>query len=249
MLSNNLVLVIQARYGSSRFRGKIIADICGKPLISRILQRVKKVKKIKKIIIATTKKKEDNILVDIANRNNVEIFRGSENDLVDRYYKAIIKMNLKHVLRLPADNAIPEPSEYNRLINYHLSSKNDFSSNLINFMGNGYPDGIGIEMFTIKSLKKIWKYEKRKKYREHLAKNFYDCANKLKKRKFNFRIGTVKCPKKISRPDLLFDVNYRKDYLYIKKIYKNFYPKINFSIKDVIRWHDKNYLKKTDVKK
>jgi spore coat polysaccharide biosynthesis protein SpsF len=241
MLSNNFILIIQARYGSSRFRGKIMADICGKPLISRILQRVKKVKKIKKIIIATTKRKEDDILLDIAKQHKVEIFRGSENDLVDRYYKAVNKMNFKHILRLPADNALPEPSEYNRLINYHLSSKNDFSSNLINFMGNEYPDGIGIEMFTFKSLKKIWKYEKRKQYREHLSKNFYECANKIKNRKFNFKIGTIKCPKKIARPELLFDVNFKKDYLYIKKIYKNFYPKINFSTKDIIKWHDKNY--------
>ena len=126
MLSNNFILIIQARYGSSRFRGKIMADICGKPLISRILQRVKKVKKVKKIIIATTKRKEDDILLDIAKQHKVEIFRGSENDLVDRYYKAVNKMNFKHILRLPADNALPEPSEYNRLINYHLSSKNDF---------------------------------------------------------------------------------------------------------------------------
>ena len=244
MSKKQLVLIIQARMNSARFPNKVISDLGGSPLIERILQRVKKVKKIGKIIIATTKKREDDILVGIAKSNRVEIFRGSENDLVDRYYKAARGMHIKHILRLPADNSIPEPSEYSRLIDYHLKSNNDFSSNIANFMGNGYPGGIGVEIFTLKSLEKIWKYEKRKKYREHVALNFYDYLNDKKNKKFNFKIGTVKCPKEISRPELKFDVNYVKDYFFIKKLYQYFWPiKKNFTIKDVIRWHDKIYLK------
>jgi len=162
-------------------------------------------------------------------------------------------MKLKNILRLPADNSVPEPSEYNRIINYHLKSNNDFSSNLINFMGNGYPDGIGVEIFKVESLKKIWKFEKRKRYREHLALNFYDCATpppkiypstgKKVKKKFNFKVGTVKCPKSISRPDLIFDINNYKNYTYIRQLYKYFYPKIYFTIKEIIKWHDQVYLK------
>ena len=68
---------------------KVISDLCGAPLIERILQRVKKVKKIKTIILATTKGRDDDILVDIAKSNTVKVFRGSENDLVDRYYQAV----------------------------------------------------------------------------------------------------------------------------------------------------------------
>ena len=202
---------------SKRFPNKVISDLSGTPLIERILQRVKKVKKIEKIIIATTKRKEDDILVEIAKSNKVEAFRGSENDLVDRYYQAVKDKNFSHILRLPADNPIPDPSEYNRLINYHLKTDNDFSSNICNFMRNGYPDGFGVEIFTINSLEKIWKNEKRKKFREHIALNFYDYKKDKKNLKYNFKIGTIKCPKKISRPELILDVNYYKDYIYIKK--------------------------------
>ena len=210
MSNNFLTLVIQARMNSTRFPHKVISDLCGAPLIERILQRVKKVKKIGKIIIATTKRKEDDFLVKIAKLNKVEVFRGSENDLVDRYYQAAKGKNITHILRLPADNPIPDPSEYNRLINYHLKTDNDFSSNICNFMRNGYPDGFGVEIFTVNSLKKIWKNEKRKKFREHIALNFYNYKRDKKNLKFNFKIGTVKCPKKISRPKLVFDVNYYK---------------------------------------
>ena len=224
MSKKQLALIIQARMCSTRFPNKVICDLSGAPLIERILQRVKKVKKIGKIIIATTKRREDDILVEIAKINKVEVFRGSENDLVDRYYQAVKGKKVGHILRLPADNPIPDPSEYNRLINYHLKTDNDFSSNICNFMKNGYPDGFGVEIFTVNSLKKIWRNEKRKKFREHITLNFYDYKKDKRNLKFNFKIGTVKCPKKISRPKLAFDVNYYKDYLFIKQIYEYFLP-------------------------
>ena len=245
MSKKQLVLIIQARMNSSRFPNKVISDLGGSPLIERILQRVKKVKKIGKIIVATTKKKEDDILVKIAKSNKVEVFRGSENDLVDRYYQAIRGKNVSHILRLPADNPIPDPTEYNRLINYHLKTNNDFSSNICNFMKNGYPDGFGVEIFTANSLKRIWRSEKRKKFREHITLNFYDYKKNKKNSKFNFKIGTVKCPKNISRPKLVFDVNYYKDYIFIKQIYEYFLPqKKNFTASDVVKWYENKYSRK-----
>jgi len=250
MLKNSIVLIIQARMNSTRLPHKVISDLCGAPLIERILQRVKMVKKIGTFIVATTKRKDDDILVDIAKSNRVEVFRGSENDLVDRYYQAVKDRNVDHILRLPADNPIPEPSEYNRLINYHLKTNNDFSSNICNFMGNGYPDGIGVEIFTIKSLKRIWKNEKRKKFREHLALNFYDYQKDKKNLKFNFKVGTINCPSQISRPKLVFDVNSYKDYLFIKQIYEYFWPqKKNFTARDVVQLCDKNILERRQIER
>ncbi len=242
---NYLVLVIQARTGSTRLPNKVTSHLNGLPLIEIILKRLKKVKKIKKIILATTKKKEDNILVRIAKKNKVEVFRGAENDLVDRYYQAVKDRNVKHILRLPADNPIPDPREYDRLINYHLKTDNDFSSNIMNFMNNGYPTGIGVEIFTIKSLEKIWKHEKRKQYREHVALNFYDYKNDRKNKKFNFKIGTIKCPKRISRPELAFHIDYYKDFIFFKNLFKSLKNKIfSFTTEDAIKFHDNIYLKK-----
>ena len=245
MSKKTVVLVIQARMNSSRFPNKSMSDLCGAPLIERIIQRVKRAKKIGKIILATTKRKDDDVLVKIGKSYKIDVFRGSENDLVDRYYQSIRKRNFNHVLRLPADNPIPDPIEYDRLIEYHLKTDNDFSSNICNFMNNGYPDGIGVEIFTVNSLKKIWKEEKRKKYREHIHLNYYDYQKDKKNKKNNFKIGTIKCPIKKSRPKLIFDINYYEDYLFIKKIYEYFIPKKTyFSTNDVINWYDKKYNKK-----
>lgn len=245
MSHNLVVLIIQARMNSSRFPKKSLCDLCGEPLIVRILQRVKKSKTIKKIILATTKRRDDDILAKLAKKHKVEVFRGSENDLVDRFYQAIKGKKYKHILRLPADNPLPDAKEYDRLVRYHLNNNNDFSSNICNFMGNGYPDGIGVEIFTYESLEKIWKKEKKKNLREHLHLNYYDYKKKIKNKKNNFKIGTIKCPSSISRPKLIFDINYYNDYLFIKKIYDFFLPKkLYFSTKDVIKWYDKIYNKR-----
>jgi len=152
MISKKCVLIIQARTGSIRFPRKVLAKINGITLVEQIINRVKRAKKIDEIVLATTKKKEDDILCRLAEKKKISFFRGSENDLVDRYYKAAIHFNAKFILRLPADNPIPEPKEYDRLIRYHLQSEKDFSSNICNFKNNGYPDGIGVEIFNFKAI-------------------------------------------------------------------------------------------------
>lgn len=236
---NLIALVIQARNSSTRLPYKIMKDLYGKKLLERIVERVKKVKRIDKIIIATTKKKEDDLIVELAKKNNVESFRGSTNNLIDRYYKSVKGRNFKHILRLPSDNPIPDPVEFERLIKYHLKSNNDFSSNICNFLNNGYPDGIGVEIYSFKTLEKMWKLEKKVKNKEHMTLCVYDYNKKKKNKKFNFKIGTIKCPLKKSYPKLTLDVNYANDYIFIKKIYENLIIKnFFFNTPEIIKWLD-----------
>ena len=175
MQSKTLVaLVIQARNSSTRFPFKIMKDLCGKNILERILERVKKVKLIDEIIVATTKREEDDIIVNIAKKNAVSYFRGSTNNLIDRYYKAVKDKKFSHILRLPSDNPIPDFEEFDRLIKYHINSKNDFSSNICDFLNNGYPDGIGVEIYSLKTIKKIWELEKNKYNQEHITPCIYN---------------------------------------------------------------------------
>ena len=85
---------------------------------------------------------------ELARSYSISVFRGSENDLVDRYYQAAKTFNAKIVVRFPADNPVPEPAEIDRIIAYHLTNQSDFSSNLAQVYGNEYPDGIGAEVFN-----------------------------------------------------------------------------------------------------
>ena len=234
-----VVLIIQARMGSTRLPGKSMMDLAGAPLVGRILERVKRAKQIDEIVLATSDQEKDNVIVKLANDYNVSCFRGSENDLVDRYYQAAKFYQADIVLRLPADNPCPEPSEYDRLIDYHLVSNKDFSSNICNFMDNGYPDGIGVEAFAFEALRTIWENENDPEKREHISLNFYDYMNDKFPKNSSFSVGTISCPKEYSRPNIILDVNTREEYQMMKALYEYIYPtKPNFTFADVIEWYD-----------
>ena len=238
-----VVLIVQARMGSTRLPGKSMMDLAGAPLVGRILERVKRAKKIHKIVLATSDQEKDNILESLANDYDVSCFRGSENDLVDRYYQAAKFHGANIVLRLPADCPFPEPSEYDRLIEYHLKNNYDFTSNIYPFMNNGYPSGIGVEAFNYDVLEKVWEFENNPIKREHIALNFFDYINNKIPDQSPFSISTILCPKKMSRPDIDIDINTEEDYLLVKRIYEDvvdYRPFFNFC--DVIKWYDLNIL-------
>ena len=240
-MNDRVVLIIQARMGSIRLPGKSMMDLAGAPLVVRILERVRRVNRIDQIVLATSDQKQDDVLEKLAGDYNVNCFRGLENDLVDRYYQCAKFFKANVVLRLPADNPCPEPSEYDRLIDYHIKSDNDFSSNICNFMKNGYPDGIGIEALSFSSLEKIWNNESYPEKREHVALNYYDYNNDEIPDGSSFKVGTIQCPKEYSRPDIILDINTEEDYHFMKKLYNNLHPlNPNFSFTEIIKWYDKN---------
>ena len=247
----NVVLIIQARMGSSRLPGKSILDLAGTSLVGRILERVKKSKIFKEIVLAIPHNKEDDVLQKIGEEYQVNVFRGSENNLLDRYYKAAKFYQADYVARLPADNPLPEVKEIDKLINHHLGlGRRGFSSNLVPFFNSGYPDGIGVEVFDFSLLEEAYLNNKDPKKNEHVHLNFFDYESE-KPVDINWcPISTIKCPKVISRPQLVFDVNTYEQYIFIKEIYDFFIPKNKlFNINDVIYWYDNIYLKNQKINK
>ena len=168
---DKVVLVVQARIGSTRLPGKSLMDLAGKPLVGRVLERVQRCNNIDDIVLAIPNTIENDPLEELAKGYEVNLYRGSEDDLVDRYYQAAKTFNATIVGRLPADNPIPEPYEIDRIIEHHIQSNYAFSSNLSVVYGNGYPDGIGVEAFSFSSLETIWSNETNLEKREHVALN------------------------------------------------------------------------------
>jgi spore coat polysaccharide biosynthesis protein SpsF len=233
--SGRVVLILQARMGSTRLPGKSMMPLAGKPLLARILERVQRAKEIDEIVLATTLKPEDDVLCDLATDMGVKIFRGSESDLVDRYYSAALKYGADYVVRLPADNPVVEPGELDRIVLHYLNSDDDFSSNTHNILDNGYPDGLGAEVFSIEKLREIWQTSSDPKNREHPHTNFYEHPEK-------FKIGTVQCPAEFRRPDLVLDVNTPDEYRFLADLYDAlWYKKNDFHITDIIAWYDSTY--------
>ena len=238
--SSKVVMILQARMGSTRLPGKSLMDLAGEPLVGRILERVKRCKSIDEIVLAIPDNEANLPLKRLGERWGVKIYAGSEDDLVDRYYRAAVHNKADVVVRIPADNATPEPEEIDRIINHHLSiGIPGFSSNLSVIDNSGYPDGIGAEVFDFCLLHDVWHKEKDKLKREHVHLNFYDYDTQIAANEDWCPISTVRCPQKFRRPDLILDVNTLKQYKFMKELYSDLYHKNpKFSIVDIIIWYD-----------
>ncbi len=237
-MKKKILLLIQVRMGSKRLPRKSMLDLLGKPLIYRIVERLKRCKLPDEIVLITSKKKENLVFKKISKNLGIKIYFGSENNLVDRHLKAAKKFNGQIIVRVPGDNCLSEPKEIDRIIKHHINQKTrSFSSNLTNINMSGYPDGIGAEVFDYETLKEIAKHKISKVKKEHLSLNFFDYKKQKIINKNFCKVKTIKCPKAIAFPNLRFDVNFYKDYLFIKKIYENFYNKKKyFNIKEVISY-------------
>jgi spore coat polysaccharide biosynthesis protein SpsF len=241
----NVVLIIQARMGSKRLPGKSMMDLAGMPLVGRILERVKRCKEVNCIVLAIPLGDKDSILGDLGRSMGVNVYQGSENDLLNRYYEAAKLYKADLIVRLPADNPTPEPNEIDRIIKYHISLKKPgFSSNLAEINNSGYPDGIGAEVIDYSLLEQAENNVLDPKKREHVHLNFYDYASKKVADSISCPVNTLLCPKEFRRPDLILDVNTMEQYGFMRELYENLYPKIpNFHITDIINWYDNIYMK------
>ncbi len=236
--------------GSSRLPGKSMMDLAGAPLVSRILERVKRCQKVDEIVLAIPDTEKDKVLIEIGNQHGIKVFAGSEDDLVDRYFEAAKKYMADIVGRLPADNATPEPKEIDRIVEHHISlGRRGFSSNLTEIAGSGYPDGIGAEVFDFTLLSEIQKQKQTASQREHVHLNFYDYSTKQAVDSQWCPVSTVSCPADFRRPDLILDVNTQVQYEFMKKLYEYLYPRNpNFHISDIIKWYDDIYQRDTAPK-
>jgi len=237
-----VVLILQARMGSTRLPGKSMMDLAGAPLVGRILERVRRCKQVCRIVLATTQRSEDDRLAQLAITYGATPFRGAENDLVDRYFQAAKATGADVIVRLPADNPVPEPSEIDRIVEYHLRGASEFSSNLSQVFGNGYPDGIGAEVFNIEVLEEVWREVADPHRREHPHLNFFDYKTQQPAAPNRYRVGTVRCPAEFARPDLVLDVNTADEYRLMADLYQVLYPgNPQFGIRDIVRWWDARF--------
>lgn len=238
-----VVMILQARMGSMRLPGKSMMDLAGEPLVGRILERVKRCQHVDEIVLAIPDSQDNLPLRTLGEHWGVSVYAGSEEDLVDRYYQAALSYRADIIVRIPADNAVPQHQEIDRIINYHLENPiPGFSSNLSEINNSGYPDGIGAEVFDFCLLKDVWSTEIDKFKREHVHLNFYNYDTQCAVNEDWCPINTVSCPEGFRRPDLILDVNTLNQYRFIKKLYLDLYHKNpNFSILDVIIWYDSEF--------
>jgi spore coat polysaccharide biosynthesis protein SpsF len=168
-----IIAIIQARMGSSRLPKKVLMDIEGTPSLKFMINRVESSKLIDKIIVATTNEKKDNEIVKFCIDNDILFYRGSENDVLDRYYQAAKEYEAKTIIRLTSDCPLIDPDLIDETINLFIQKKVDYASNAVPPETKKYPDGSDVEVFSFKALERAWTESKDLKDREHVTFYFW----------------------------------------------------------------------------
>lgn len=161
-----ILAITQARMGSSRLPNKVLKKIGRKSLLEIHLQRIRQSKRISQLVVATTLKSQDIAIVNLANSLEVATYRGSENDVLDRFYQAAKDYKPDYVVRLTSDCPLIDPELIDKVIDFATTNQLDYCSNTLDV---NYPDGQDVEVFKYAALCEAWREAKLKSEREHVT--------------------------------------------------------------------------------
>lgn len=219
-----VVAIIQARMGSTRFPGKTLTEICGKPLLQHVIERVQHCELIDEIVVATTENKEDCLIVELCDKLGVKSFAGSENDVLDRFYLCAKKFDADIVVRVTADDPFKDPDVIDRAIKELISDRGlDYVSNTIK---PTYPEGIDIEVFAFKALERAWKEAVKISEREHVTPYIWNNPE-------IFRVSNFE--NSVNLSDLRWTLDTPQDLEFTREVYKRLFCAGRvFLLKDIL---------------
>lgn len=217
-------IIIQARTGSTRLPGKVLEMLQGKTVLEHVIGRARKVRNVEQVILATTDKEEDDVLAKIGAKMNIPVFRGSENDVLDRYYRAAGLFKADPIVRITADCPMLDPNVAEQVVDLFRSSNYDYVSNV---RPATFPDGLDVEVFSFAMLEKCWKEAKLASEREHAVGGYLTNHLDL------FRLGNFTSP--VDHSHLRVTLDERVDLEIIKKIYQELYHDNNcFGLNEIV---------------
>lgn len=220
----NITAIIQARMGSTRLPGKIMKKVNNKPLLEYQLERIKRSKVINNIIIATTNDGSERPIVELANKMGIDIFKGSESNVLERYYLASKEYRSDIVVRITSDCPIIDPAIIDSVIKLYLENNYDYVSNT---QVRTFPRGMDTEVFSFACLEKAYQNAEAEYEKEHVTPYLY-LNPKL------FSVGQYTSTENNSLYRLTVDT--REDFELISIILSNLYPENHhFSLQDVLQ--------------
>jgi spore coat polysaccharide biosynthesis protein SpsF len=163
-LHNKTVAIIQARMSSSRLPKKVLLPLAGQPIISQIVRRLRSCKTLDQIILATSVNSDDHPIEALCNTINVPCFRGSLNDVLDRYYQAAQTYEAKIIVRITADCPVIDPVVVDALVTAAIAGDYDYFGH-----SGEFPDGLDVEIFKFQALERAWREAKLTSEREHVG--------------------------------------------------------------------------------
>jgi spore coat polysaccharide biosynthesis protein SpsF len=225
------LIIIQARMGSSRLPGKVLMELEGKSILEHIINFLKFSKLTDKIIVATTTLKEDDAIEHLCTQLHIDYFRGSSDDVLNRFYECAKLFKGEIIVRITCDNPLIDPSLVDEAINICKNENCDYVSNMIN---ETFPLGYLVEVLKFDILKKNNDEQHDDLIREHVTRH-------IRMNPDMYKIGEFSAPKDQQRPEWRLTIDYKNDYQLMKKIFKNLYdPQQFISYSNVINFLDNN---------
>src|SRR3989344_3642737 len=209
-------IIIQARMGSSRLSGKIMKMLAGKPALWHVVERCRKSKMADKVIVATTVNPEDDVVEKFCLENKILYYRGSSENVLERYYEAAKEAGADTVVRITSDCPLADPSVIDSCIEVFQKSGADYVSN-VEPGERTFPRGLDVLVFGFSALEKSYKEADSDYEKEHVTPHIW------KNKKGEFKIGpTVTASPEYAR-DYRLTVDYQDDFRLMEKIYCGFY--------------------------
>ncbi len=216
-----ITAIVQARMGSTRLPNKVMRRMLGVPMIELLLNRLSQSKQIDRIILATSQDKRNQPLVSHVRGLGYEVYQGSEDDVLDRYYQAACLVQPEIIVRITGDCPLIDPEIVDRAITTFQESKVDYLSNT---NPPTYPDGLDVEVFTFTALKQAWQSASQSHQREHVTPYLRDTSK--------FKLLNINHTE--DRSDQRWTVDEPEDFEVIKNIFEHFVPRHDFSWLEVL---------------
>lgn len=218
-------IIIQARLGSTRLPGKTLFKVLDKTILEYVIERTKKAKTVGNVIVATTTKKEDLAIVNSAKKLGVGVYRGSEDDVLDRFYQAARLFNVKHIVRITADCPFIDPDIIDAVVERYFETQADYCANTLEIT---FPDGEDVEVFGFETLKNAWKNARLLSEREHVTPY-------IEKRPDKFKHANLK--NKANLSDKRWTLDTKEDFEFIKTVLASLYPvNPDFRMEDILNF-------------
>src|SRR5882672_589717 len=222
MDSMKIVAIIQARMGSTRLPGKVLKDLEGDTVLSRVIARVKRSATIGEVIVATSDAAGDDVIVAECKRLNARVFRGDEKDVLDRYYRAAQLFKAEVVVRITADCPLIDAELLDETVNRFLADRPDYASNALE---RTYPRGLDTEVFTMRALELAWSKSSEAYQRAHVTPYMYQNPER-------FKVLAVKGEKDYS--GLRWTLDASEDLEFLRAVYARFPGRDDFGWREVL---------------
>ena len=261
-MSPRVVAIIQGRMGSSRLRGKILADIAGQPMLARVFIRTSRAVTVTETIFATTTDASDDPVAEYCDWSGIPVRRGSLYDVLDRYYQSAKEAKADVVVRITADCPVIDPGLIDDVVNAVISGQSSVISGQFDFAANRlpppwgrtYPIGLDTEVCTFAALERAWKEAKEPQHREHVMPYFYEGVKLITDNRSlstgisprGFSIALLHHPTDFG--DYRWTVDTPEDLDFMRQVYNRFDGRDDFSWREVLDLvHDEPNLMKINA--